>query len=229
MGSPFDSGKALVFKSMSTTGSKHYLKSDPSQPHVTSVFLADSLEFDSWYYWESNKQTDGAYHLSILSTADKCFYLNSSSANPLNASVFLSSANTSGDGSFWTPTQVADGAYIMKSHTSSGPKCFMNADPSAALANSVYLVDESGSVETQWLVGVDSFTGKEVESIICKVYPDIFIKFYQANPTYTSLLDYNLLLAIWKDSGLGAYHWSKEKFDCDDFAICLKGEVAKYS
>lgn len=226
MGSPFDSGKALMFKSKSTAGSKRYLNGDPSQPSATTVFLKDFLESDDACYWECNKQTDGTYRLKIQSTEDKC-YLDSSAVNPTDQSVYLSNVNAGG-GSYWTPTQLSDGAYSMKSHTTSGPKCFMSADPSAALEASVYLVDECSSAATQWQVGMALFTSTEVENIICKKYPDLSIKFYQADPTYGSL-EYCLLLDIWKEAGLSPYQFSKDKFDSDDYAICLKAEVAKYS
>ena len=107
----------------------------------------------------------------------------------------------------------------------------MNSNPASnTREDSVYLVENSDPIGTHWTVGVDYYTGTEVERIIHGVYPGVVINFYQSDLNYGSLqLDYNLLYDIWDISKLGDYRWTQHKFDCDDFAVCLKGEVSKYS
>ena len=78
------------------------------------------------------------------------------------------------------------------------------------------------------MVGVDHFTGQEVENVIHGIYPGVAITYYKSDPHFGTL-DYNLLRGIWDRSGLGSYQWKEHKFDCDDFAVIMKGEVAKYS
>lgn len=232
MGSPFDSGKTLVFKSMSTAGSRRYLNSWAAyNTRSNAVYLEDSMDFTKHpgCHWEAEKLDDGTYSLKSMSTSSNRRYLDSWAASPNTGdSIYLDNDN-SGGGSHWRPTQLPDDSYSLQSQSPSGPKRYLNSNPAYNnRGQSVYLVENTNSVGTHWMVGVDYYSGKEVERIIYGVYPDITIKFYQADPKYGSL-DYDLLFDIWKDSGLGNYRWKANKFDCDDFAVCLKGEVAKYS
>ena len=230
MASPFDSGKTLVFKSMSTAGSKCYMNSYPADDRSRSVYLGESIDFTRHpgCHWESIKLDDGTYHLKTVSSSSDRRYLDSMSSASSKESVYLKN-DSAGGGSHWTPTQLPDGSYSLQSQTPSGPKRFINSNPaSSTRENSIYLVENSDPVGTHWMVGVDYYTGAEVERIIHNVYPGVSIKFYQSDPKYGSL-DYDLLHSIWEDSKLDNYHWTQHKFDCDDFAICMKGEVSKYS
>ena len=231
MGSPFDSGKTLVFKSMSTAGPKHYIDSSPDASQARSVYLSASIRFNVYpgTHWECSKQRDGSYRLKTVSaqgSSDKRI-LDSSSANPQNVSTYLNT-DSAGGGSFWTPTLLADGSYSLQSQTPSGPKRFMCANPTASQEESVYLVENSDSIEAHWMVGVDYYTSAEVERIINEVYPSATINFYQSDARHGSLY-YGLLNDIWKSSELDKYQRKGEKFDCDDFAVCMKAEVSKYS
>ena len=231
MGSPFDSGKTLVFKAMSTAGSKRYLDSNPNEPEMTSVYLISSMDFNahSGTHWECNRQSDGSYRLRTLSTQEGSNrrILDSSSRVAKNQSTYLA-PDSAGRGSHWTPTLLADGSYSLQSQTPSGPNRFMCADPTAYIEDSVYQVDNNDSIGTHWMVGVDYYTRTEVSRIIQDVYPGVAINFYQSDENYGSL-DYDLLRGIWNDSGLRDYRWTAEKFDCDDFAVCMKAAVSKYS
>ena len=231
MGSPFDSGKTIVFKSMSTAGSKRYIDSNPDASKSGSVYLIESMDFGRHpgAHWTPSRQADGSYRLQTVSThgGSNKRYLDSSSAATTNESVYLKD-DSAGGGSKWTPTRLADGSYSMESQTTSGPKRFMSGNPTASTAASVTQVENSNSVGAHWMVGVDYYTGAEVERIIHAVYPGVAINFYQADPKYGSL-DYDLLRGIWNDSGLGNYRWTEHKFDCDDFAVCLKAEASKHS
>jgi len=95
---------------------------------------------------------------------------------------------------------------------------------------------EIGEIASTWLkivqvlnligrLGVDYFTGWEMENIVQGPYPGIVITYYKSDPSF-STLDYNPLRGIWDRSGLGNYNWIDHKFDCDDFAVIMKGEVA---
>ena len=231
MGSPFDSGKTLVFKSMSTAGPKRYLNSNPYASKAKSVYLITSMDFKAHpgSHWECNRQSDGSYRLKTVFAqhhSDKLI-LDSSSAAPQNESTYLYT-DSAGGGSFWSPTLLADGSYSLHSQTPSGPKRFMNANPTASQDESVYQVENSDCIGAHWMVGVDYYTGAEIERIIYDVYPGVTIKFYQSDTRYGSL-DYDLLHGIWKNSELDNYQIKGQKFDYDDFAVCMKAEASKYS
>ena len=53
---------------------------------------------------------------------------------------------------------------------------------------------------------------------------------FKADSLYGTL-DYHLLKTIWDSSTLGDYDYKLHvhKFDCDDFAVCMKDTVSKYS
>ena len=231
MGSPFDSGKTLVFKSMSTAGSKRYMDSNPDESKARSVYLITSMDFTAHpgSHWECERQGDGSYRLKTVSThggSDKRI-LDSSAGATKNESTYLGT-NSAGSGSRWTPTLLADGSYSLQSQTPSGPNRFMCADPTAYQEDTVYQVDNNDSIGTHWMVGVDYYTRTEVSRIIRDVYPDVAINCYQSDENYGSL-DYDLLRGIWNDSGLRNYRRTPEKFDYDDFAVCMKAAVSKYS
>ena len=103
----------------------------------------------------------------------------------------------------------------------------MNSNPTASRESSVYLAENTNPIGTHWVIGVDHFTFTEVKDIIQAIYPN-FDNIYMSDANYGSL-DYNLLHGIWMDSKLGDYQPIEHKFDCDDFAVCMKGEVSKYS
>ena len=229
MGSPFDSGKTLVFKSMSTAGgTKKYLDSSPNEPMDRSVYLIDSIDFTAHTgtHWESIMQAAGIYRLRSMSGINRTI-LDSSSAVPRNASVFVNTDNA-GIGSHWTPNQLADGSYSLESQTPSGQKHFISADVTASQEASVYLVDNSNAIGTHWMVGVDHYTRADIRRIVTNAFPGTHINFFHSDRNYGSLT-YEILHGIWNDSGLGNYQGKQQKFDCDDFSVCMKAAVSKYS
>lgn len=102
------------------------------------------------------------------------------SAASTKESVFLKDGSAGGD-SHWTPTQLSDGSYSLQSQTPSGPKHYMNSNSaSSTREDSVYLVENSNPIGSHWMVGVDYYTGPEVERIIHSIYPGVAINFYQS-------------------------------------------------
>lgn len=73
-----------------------------------------------------------------------------------------------------------------------------------------------------------SYTATEIREIINKTWPHLTVAFYEADLHYMPM-DMQQLHSVWVNSKLGNFNWTKEKFDCDDFAVCLKAEMAKYS
>ena len=59
-------------------------------------------------------------------------------------------------------------------------------------------------------------------------YPSLNINRFKADSLYGTL-DYHLLKTIWDSSTLSDYDYKLHKFDCDDFAVCMKDAVSKYS
>ena len=229
MVSPFESGKTLVFKTKSTAGSNHYLNSSPSKSKDKSVYMSSSIDFGvhPGCHWECIKLDDGSYRLKTVSNSTKNRYLDSSGTAPSTETVYLKD-DSAGGGSHWIPTLLCDGSYSLQSQTPSGTKCIMSCNPESSKQDMVYLVENSDPIGAHWMVGVDYYTGGEIESIFNHTFPNVPIKFYQLHHQYGSL-DYNLLHSIWSDSKLADYKWKKEKFDDDDFAVCMKAEVSKYS
>lgn len=225
---PFDSKKTLVFKTKSTAGSNHYLNSSPSESKDKSVFMSSSIDFGRHpgCHWECEK-LDGSYHLKTVSDSTENRYLDSSGAAPSTETVYLKD-DSAGGGSHWIPTPLPDGSYSLQSKTSSGTKHFMSCNPEANKQDRVYLVENCDPIAAHWMVGVDYYTFKEIEQIFNHAFPKLTIRFHQSEQHYGSL-DYNLLYGIWNDSKLANYEGKKEKFDDDDFAVCMKAEVSKYS
>ena len=226
---PFESGKTLVLKTKSAAGSNHYLNSSPSESKDKSVYMSSSIDFGDHpgCHWECIKLHDGIYRLRTVSDSTKNRYLDSSDAAPSTKTVYLADDNT-GSGSHWKTTQHCDGSYSLQSQTTCGTKRFMSCNPEADKQCMVYLAENSDLIATRWMVGVDYYTGPEIERIFTRTFPCVPIKFYQSDHHYGSL-DYNLLHGIWNDSTLANYQWKEEKFDYDDFAVCMKAEVSKYS
>ena len=229
MESPFDSGKTLVFMTKSTAGSNPYLNSSPSESKDKSVYMSSSIDFGDHpgCHWECIKLDDGSYRLKTVSDSTDNRYLDSSGAAPSTETVYLKD-DSAGGGSHWIPTPLSDGSYSLQSQTTCGTKRFMSCNPEANKQDMVYLVENSDPIAAHWMVGVDYYTGPEIERIFNRTFPCVPIKFYQSDYHYGSL-DYNLLHGIWNDSMLANYQWTAEKFDCDDFAVCMKAEVSKYS
>ena len=231
MASILDSRRTFVFKSMSTAGPKRYLNSSPDDSLNRSVYLSESMDFTTHpgTHWETIIQAPGVYRLKTMSArggSDKRI-LDSSSAAPKNESVFLNT-DSAGDGSLWAPTKLADGIYQLESRTPSGQKRYLSADVTASQEASVFLEQNSDAIELQWMIGMDYYVNAEIEHIITAIYPGLQIAFYNMDREYGTL-DYDILLGIWNDSGLGNYQIAREKFDGDDYAICMKAAVAKYS
>ena len=227
MTDPFDSGKDLVFKSMSTTGTKLYLNSSPGASKSTSVYLSDSLDYtkNPGCHWKCSLQSVGVYFLQCKTPHGEKTYLDSSSKAPRDESVYLNDASA-GSGSHWSPIKLLDDGYSLESSTS-GLKHFMHANPTGSKEDSVYLVDNSGAIETHWMVGVDYYNESDVQRIIHGVYPSLTINFYQEED-YGSL-EYEAMYDIWKNSKVDDYKYKPSKFDYNDYAVCMKTEVSKYS
>ena len=229
MESPFDSKKTLVFKTKSAAGSNHYLNSSPSESKDKSVFMSSSIDFGRHpgCYWECKKLDDGSYRLKTVSDSTENRYLDSSGAAPFTETIYLKD-DSAGGGSHWIPTPFPDGSYSLQSKTTSGTKRFMSCNPKANKQDMVYLVENCDPLAAHWMVGVDYYTVKEIKQICNHAFPNLSIMFHQSEKHYGSL-DYNLLYSIWNDSKLANYEEKKEKFDDDDFAVCMKAEVSKYS
>ena len=102
---------------------------------------------------------------------------------------------------------------------------------------------------TERLIGVDYFTHHEVRRIVENTYPSLNISRFKAtlfiwNTRLSSSKDQRLqhillsdlqcckvliTITIWDSSTLGDYDYKPHKFDCDDFAVCMKDAVSKYS
>ena len=225
---PFDSKKTLVFRSMSTVASKHYLNSSAGAQKNISVYLGTSIDYtkNPGCHWKPKKQDDGSYRLQSQSTSGENTYLDSSAGAAKSESVYLAN-QSAGKGSYWIPTRLPDDCYSLKSKNRSDTKHFLDSNASASKENSVYLVENTESIGTHWKVGVDYYIDTEVEDIIHEVYPQAVVSIYEEESYGT--LDYDLLHGIWKDSKVGDYKWSHHKFGFDDFAVCLKAAVSKYS
>ena len=176
MTSPFDTGKDLVFKSMSTVGSKLYLNSSPGAGKTTSVYLSDSLDYtkNPGCHWKCTFLSPDLYLLQCKTSHahEKKNYLDSSGAAARDESVYLMDASA-GSGSHWTPTKLPDDGYSLKSYTTSGSNRFVYANPTGSKEDSVYLVENSGPIETHWMVRVDYYNEADVNRIIHGVYPSL--------------------------------------------------------
>ena len=233
MGSPFESGKTLIFKTKAS-GKKRYLNSAPNETERSkSVYLIGSIDYNKHpgTHWEVTtiKSPSGgtAYRLTTLSTypSDKIF-LDSKSAADKNKSVFLKNISAEG-GSYWTPILLQDGSYLLKSCTISGPKCYMDASPNSDKEDSIWLAENFDHIGTHWMVGVDTYTVQEIEGMIKSKYHDIVMMTAHMSIEFTSL-DFDIIYNIWKDLNLHNYE-EKGKTFSQDFAIIMKGEVTKYS
>lgn len=235
MGSPFDSGKTLIFKSMSDSGPKRYLNSWPaSDSPTTSVYLSDSTNYNSFIgtHWEVNRLSTGIYSLRTQSTSGSKRYLNSWPAAPSVEETVYLTENVSGNiGTNWEPQEQADGSYTLKSQSTSGSKRYLNSWPSSdSVETTVYLSDNTDpdkNIGTHWMVGVDWYTAREVQDILQNKYPGVQIKFYPGDRKYVQM-EYSTLKSIWDSSGLKNYNYTVAKFDCDDFAVCYKAAVSKW-
>ena len=224
-----DPEKTIVLKSMSTSGSKRYLNSSGGADKSESVYLSDSIDYthNPGCHWKRTQLDDGSFHFESQTPSGNKRLLDSSAAARRNESVYLED-NSAGMGSHWTYTQLPDGSYSLESQTPSGPKRFMDSGPTGSKENSVYLAENTNPIGTHWMIGVDYFTSTEVKSIIRDIYPTETIYFYMPDPNYGSL-DYDLLHRIWRNSNLGRLQPIEQKFDSYDFAVCMKGEISKYS
>ena len=104
----------------------------------------------------------------------------------------------------------------------------MSSNPTASREVTVFQVENDNEVGSHWTIGVDYYDKHEVTDIVNRVFPGIYISFYHSDYLYASL-DFDTLHGIWDDSGLRNYRYIPSKFDCDDFAVCLKAQASKYS
>ena len=233
--SPFDSGKTLVFKSKR---SNLYLNSSPGESSRSkSVFLEDSMDINKHpgCHWKAIRQKDGTYsgtyRFETISDSKDRRYLDSKPSARDDETVYLKD-KSAGGGSYWTPVPLSGILYSLESHAPDGKKRILSSSKQSKKEKTVYLSDNNDDVGTHWMVGVDYYTAEEVKDIINSVYGencDVTINYYLEDAKYRSL-DYDDLHDIWKDSKLGDdYKWTNHKFDSNDFAVCMKAEVSKYS
>ena len=227
--SPFDSGKTVVFKTMSTAGSKHYLNCSPGASKSISVYMDNSIELSAHpgCHWRCTKHSDDTYQLQTVSTGPRRL-LDSSSSASSDESAYLKDSSAGG-GSHWVPSLESDGSYILSSQTPSGPKCHLMCNPTASKEDSVFMSMYVDPIETHWIVGVDYYCESEVHDIIHSVYPGATITSYFKALGHYASLDFDLLSKIWRDSKLGDIVRKALKFDNNDFAVRFKAEVGKYS
>ena len=64
----------------------------------------------------------------------------------------------------------------------------------------------------------------EIGRIVENAYPSLNINRFKAVSLWN-----HLLKTLWDSSTLGDYDYRLHKFDCDDFAVCMKDAVSKYS
>ena len=192
------------------------------------VILNDTTDYNTrpGTHWIAHKLSDGTYSLMAQNSQQ---YLDSwPSKSKLEETVFLSNTIDGRAGTRWIPQRLGDGTYALKSNAAKpGEKCFLDTWPAEEM---VFLSETTDPVKrrgTHLMVGVDWYTGREVEDIVRSKYPGMQIKFYKTDAKYGQM-EYETLKRIWSKSGLGHYNWQREKFDCDDFAVCFKAEVAKY-
>ena len=233
MGSPFDSGKTLVFKSMSP-GARCYLDGWPDQEKVT-VYLSQSLDFATnlGCHWEAKKIADGIYTFKTLSACDNkpCYLADLGPSTIVGGDPSLIGNPTLSDDAtktncHWRANKLDDGGYSFQCLLTHR---YLNSNPeSEDYKHTVSFAISTAFPGTHWKVGVDSYIGSEIKAIINKIYPDLNVAFYLADMNYMAM-DMDRMHKIWVGSRLGDYKWTKEKFDCDDFSVCMKAQVAKYS
>jgi hypothetical protein len=84
---------------------------------------------------------------------------------------------------------------------------------------------------THWKIGISALTSTEVTNIVNNVYSSIninkFNKYLDTDRIYQTL-DTSTVTTIWKKGDLKNYTWTREKFDCDDFAVCFKAQVSRW-
>ena len=246
MASPFDSGKTLVFKAfsqVSNSGDKRYLDAWALRHSGPTVYLSETLDFTTnmGCHWEAKKVGDNVYTLKTMSAGDEkpCYLADMSSRNPdlSNNLADLQLDGRSGPGLSNNPDDAAchwrvdrgpNGTYIIQCEST---KAYLDSRPEDG---TVFLLSMTTAVGIgSWEVGVDYYTGQEIRKIMNQTYPNLNVQYY-ADLHYMAL-DLEDLCRIWKNesaldqSSLGSYRWKRERFDCDDFAVCLKAQVAKYS
>ena len=98
--SPLQSERTLVFKTMSTTGSKLYLNSSAGAERSLSVYLGPFIDFteNPGCHWKRILLDDGSFHFESQSTSGNKCYLDSSAAASSHESVFLLD-DSAGEGS----------------------------------------------------------------------------------------------------------------------------------
>jgi len=228
---PFESGKTLVFMSMDDNSTNRYLDSSPFQDdRKDQVFLRHSIDYTNHTgtHWAVEKVSSGLYRFISESKASDRRYLDSNPNANQNVSVYLKDSSAE-SGSKWEPKLQADGSYTLQCQNTSNSKRYLFGNPRYNdRGDAVYLTDKNSAVGSHWKVGVDYFTNHEVSKIIEDTYPSLTINMFKGDSLYGTL-DFNLLKTIWDSSKLGDYNYKPQKFDCDDFAVCMKDAVSKYS
>lgn len=76
------------------------------------------------------------------------------------------------------------------------------------------------------------YNSERIKNVIKQHYPDVEVSSVLVegiNETRTYFcLSYEKLWNLWSNSGVGGYRYVEQKFDCDDFSLCLKAAVAKH-
>ena len=147
----------------------------------------------------------------------------------------------------------------MQLHEEPGSQTYSKNMYLTGQSNAIYLSEYCGSHNTQWLLEIPggqpqppqppqptpnppqppqpapqpakAFKSYEIDAELRKI-PSLknVVMPRRADPEYRSL-DLATMQSIWQSSFLskGAQLQQSENFDCDDFAFCMKAEVARYS
>jgi len=232
-GNPFESGKTLVFQSANTSTSNRFMDSDPNEDdRKKQVWLRSSSDYSNHpgTHWAVEKVSSGIYRFISETTSSNRRYLDSNPTVEHYESVYLKDSSA-GPGSRWDPKLQANGSYTLQCQNTSNERRYLNGNPSHPSndrSKAIYLLEDNTKDRSHWNVGVDYFSGREVEKIVQDVYPHTIIIYYDSDLVYGTLF-YEQLKDIWDKSGLANYAWKQHKYDDDDFAFSYKAEVSRYS
>lgn len=92
----------------------------------------------------------------------------------------------------------------------------------------LYMSNENNNNKSLWKISFYIITSDSLENIIRNYYTRTTFDLFSVDKKY-HLLTIDEVNKVYIDSNLNTqYRYKSEKFDCDDFAICLKAEVSKW-
>tara|TARA_A100000171_G_C2107750_1_gene133268 strand:- start:340 stop:1233 length:894 start_codon:yes stop_codon:yes gene_type:complete len=187
----------------------HQGKNDNSEIWITST--ADGVN------WEMDKQ--------ISDYGITC----SPSLAEFNGRLYLTHQGKNGDGDIWW-TSTSDGVNWAPDRPMGD--FGISSSPSLCTFNkSLYLAHQGKNDDGDiWLTRSLIITGNEIIDILENTFnmPENEIIAFNNDDDYC-MIDESQAVAIWNDSGLSDYKYSDPKFDCDDFAFCMRGEASKWN